>query len=153
MPQDSQEYIEAAVRMKRFVDSLLNYQTKRGLWRQEITEPLAYEESSGTALILYGIGVAIRQGVLSDEHIIGAYRKGIQGMCEWFIKKNYSIIHCCPGCLCPGEGETKGTIQAYVSEKVPPIDEVHSFGCVMLALVEAHRNGIIDIEWEEKKFG
>jgi unsaturated rhamnogalacturonyl hydrolase len=51
----------------------------------------------------------------------------------------------CPGCLCPGEGDRKGTIDAYINDKQPTRDEPHSYGCIMLAMVEAHRNGIEDI--------
>lgn len=146
MPEDSPEYGEAAGRLEKFADSLLKYQTRRGLWRQEIPEPLAYEECSGTALILYGIGTGIRHGVLKKEVVWEAYTRGIQGMCERFIARDFTTWFSCCGCLCPGEGEEKGTPKAYLTEVYHYPDEHHSFGCLMLALVEAHRNGITEYE-------
>ncbi len=147
MPSGSEAYREAADRLKALTDSLLSYQTKRGVWRQEITERLAYEEASGTALILYGIGVGIRTGVLKDAGIRSAYEKGIRGMCNRFIGSGFVTEYSCPGCLCPGEGTEKGTVQAYITEKIPYPDEHHSFGCLMLALAEANYNGITELEW------
>ena len=57
----------------------------------------------------------------------------------------------CPGCLCPGQGKEKGTAKAYITEKYPQDDEVHSYGCIMFALVEAYKNGIEEIELFEFK--
>ena len=46
----------------KFTDTLLKYQFD-SVWHQELTDERAWEESSGTALILYGIGAGIRSGV------------------------------------------------------------------------------------------
>lgn len=144
MPRNSPEYGEAAERLVRFTRSLLRFQTKRGLWRQEIPEPMAYEECSGTALILYGIGVGIRHGLLKGDEVREAYERGIRGMCTRFIAEDFVTWFSCHGCLCPGEGKEKGTPQAYLTEVCHYPDEPHSFGCLMLALTEAYRNGITE---------
>ena len=39
-----------------------------------------------------------------------------------------------------------GSVKAYLTDVYPMSDEPHSFGAVMLALVEAYRNGITEIE-------
>lgn len=146
LPQDSKFRAPAE---KAFVDlcrNLLRYQTSKGVWRQEITEPLAWEESSGTGLILYGIGTGLRLGLLPEQEFRSAYEAGISGMCRYFIRKDFTTERSCPGCLCPGSGAEKGSIQAYITEKIPYPDEPHSFGCLMLALVEAERNGIHEVE-------
>lgn len=143
--KDSGEYKEAACRLERFAESLLAYQTDKGLWRQEIPEPSAYEECSGTALILYGIGVGIRCGVLAGQRVWEAYERGIRGMCQSFIGEDFTTRFSCCGCLCPGKGEKKGTPEAYLTEVSHKPDEPHSFGCLMLALVEAYRNGLVEM--------
>ena len=129
---------------------LLPYQTEKGLWRQEITEPLSWEESSGTALILYGMGIGIRCGLLRTEGYLRSFADGIQGLLKHCIHPDFSTELSCPGCLCPGEGAEKGTIQAYITEKLPARDEHHSFGAFMLALVEAYRNGIVEVDFREE---
>ena len=131
--------------------ALLPYQTEKGLWRQEITEELAWEESSGTALFVYGLGIGLRCGVLHEERYAQAFAKGIDGLAKYCMNPDFSTERSCPGCLCPGEGKLKGTIRAYITEKLPVRDEHHSFGAFMLALVEAYRNGIIDIELGDKE--
>ena len=128
--------------------AILKYQTEKGLWRQEMTEPLSWEESSGTALFLYGLGAGIRLGLLKENTYKLAFEKGIYGLIKHCINSDFSTELSCPGCLCPGEGTNKGTIQAYITEKLPVRNEHHSFGAFMLAMVEAHRNNIIEVEWK-----
>ena len=38
--------------------------------------------------------------------------------------------------------------QSYLTERMPQKDEVHSYGCFMLAFVEAYKNGIYEVEIE-----
>ena len=104
-----------------------------------------WEESSGTGLILYGYGAGLRLGLLDKDTYYRTFEKGIHGLSDLCINKDFSTGHSCPGCLCPGSGEDKGTIHAYIHEKQPRRDEPHSYGALMLAMVEAHRNGIRDI--------
>lgn len=122
--------------------AFLRWQASGGLWRQELTSQAAWEESSGSALILYGLGVGLRTGLLDRGLFWKPYQNGLAGLLRC-INPDYSTENSCPGCLCPGDG----TIQAYITEKQPEHDEHHSFGAFMLALVEAHRNGFTDSEW------
>jgi unsaturated rhamnogalacturonyl hydrolase len=125
--------------------SLLPHQSARGLWRQEIPFEYSYEETSGTGLILYGYGVGIRTGLLDRDTFVPAFKRGLEGLNSVSINPDFSTEHSCPGCLCPGEGEEKGTVKAYVTLKLPHRDEHHSFAPLMMAMVEAHRNGIFDL--------
>ncbi len=131
--------------------AFLPCQSERGLWRQELTEDTAWEESSGTALILYGLGIGLRLGLLERETYSHAFRCGLEGLMTYCINDDFSTELSCPGCLCPGEGEDKGSIHAYITAKAPAHNERHSFGAFMLALVEAHRNGITDIDFGPRK--
>jgi unsaturated rhamnogalacturonyl hydrolase len=129
-------------------NSILKYQTDKGLWRQEMTEPLSWEESSGSAIFVYGLGAGIRLGLLKEDSFKNGFKQGIYGLINYCINSDFSTELSCPGCLCPGEGANKGTIQAYITEKLPVRNEHHSFGAFMLAMVEAHRNGIKEVDWK-----
>lgn len=146
LPQESGHRAKAEEYFKDMMATLLPYQTERGLWRQEITEPLSWEESSGTGLILYGMGIGLRKGLLTDEAYRKSFEKGIHALAEYCICDDFSTYRSCPGCLCPGNGPEKGSVKAYLTERIPQKDEVHSYGCMMLAFTEAYRNDILTVE-------
>jgi unsaturated rhamnogalacturonyl hydrolase len=128
---------------KAHIDSLINFQSENGMWRQEITVKelnglVSYEETSGTGLILYSIGVGIKNGILNDDKYIQSLRRGIEGLLKVSVSEDYSILNSCPGCLCPGDG----SIKAYLSHKPPFIDEPHGAGPVIMALASAAENNI-----------
>lgn len=145
LPENSLHRAKAEQYFKEFSAAMLPYQGSNGLWRQEMTVETCWEESSGTGIILYGYGVGLRLGMLDKESFQEPFEKGIQGLSDLCINKDFSTDNSCPGCLCPGAGENKGTIQAYINDKQPAHDEPHSYGALMLAMVEAHRNGMKDI--------
>ena len=145
LPQDCTHRPRAEKYFKELSSAVAGYQTPKGLWRQEMTEPLSWEESSGSALFLYGLGIGLRTGLLSRDEYWDVFEKGLKGLLTYCINSDFSTERSCPGCLCPGEGEEKGTIRAYITEKLPVRDEHHSFGAFMLAMVEAHRNGITEL--------
>lgn len=149
LPQTHPAYSEAVRRFTRHADALLAHQNHTGLWRQEISEPLAWDESSGTGLILYGIGVGLRTGLLSPDTYMPAFRKGIDGIVSRCINRDFSTEKSCIGCLCPGEGAQKGMPIAYITDRCAHRDEPHSFGALMLALLEAHQNGITEVSWQK----
>ncbi len=150
LPEDSKYRSKAVKYFKSLSEALLPYQSKRGLWRQEIPFEYSYEETSGTSLFLYGFGAGMRLGILEKEVYMPVFIKGIQGLCNLSINEDFSTSLSCPGCLCPGEDEEKGTMKAYVTLKLPHKNESHSFGTLMFALVEAFRNGITNIEKDVK---
>lgn len=145
LPKDHKSYPEACKRLQDHCAALIKYQTVRGLWRQSVAEPLAWEESSGTAIILYAIGIGIRLGVLDKETYMPVLEKGIEGLCRFCIEGDYSVTRCCQGCLCPAYGDQKGTVEAYVVGVTHVKDDSHAFGPVILALLEADRNGIKNV--------
>lgn len=148
LPADSKHREKAETYFTELIDSILPYQTERGLLRQHISEPLAWEESSGTALFLYALGAGIRIGLLKAEIYQDAFRRGIQGLGTYCLNDEIATYRSCPGCLCPGTGQEKGSVKAYLTEKTPQKDEVHSYGCFMLAFTEAYRNGISSVTIE-----
>ena len=125
--------------------ALLAYQTPRGVWRQEIPCEFAWDESSGTGLITYGFGVGMRMGLLDRATYEIPFRHALQAMVDLFINPDFSTNMCCQGCLCPGKDAERGTVKAYLTAVYPTYDDPHSFGCMMMAMVEAHRNGVADL--------
>ncbi len=146
LPKDNKFYNDVVDRFKRLCKALLPYISIRGLWRQEITMEGAWEESSGTALLAYGIGVGLRMGILPKDPYLDVFKKAIWGLCEYCITDNYNTYHSCPGCNTPGEGETRGSQESYVCLKYGFRNEPHSFGPMILALNEAVKNGIPSVE-------
>ena len=145
LPDDSPHRPKAEKYFSDLSEALLPHQSKRGLWRQEIPFEYSYEETSGTGLILYGYGCGMRRGILDKDVYLEPFRRGVAGLNEVAINDDFSIENSCPGCLCPGEGDEKGTVKAYVTLKLPYRDEPHGFGPLMFALVEAYKHGITDL--------
>lgn len=146
LPQDEPRRAEVEERFVALAENLLPHQGPRGLWRQEIPMESAWEESSGTGLILYGIGVGIRAGLLKGERWTKALTAGLTGLVRHCINPDYSTENSCPGTLCPGTGKTKGTPAAYVELRVPHRNEPHSFAAFILALSVADVVGLTQFE-------
>lgn len=145
LPKDHPEYTKVVRYFISLTEALLSYQSENGMWRQEITVEEyhgleSYEETSGTGLIAYSIGVGIRAGVLDPKKYIPVLRHAIEGLKSVSIGENYEIYNSCPGCLCPKDG----TIYAYLNHKPTFVDEPHGAGPVIMALAEAHRCGIVE---------
>lgn len=145
LPKDSKYYPEAVERFRNHCAALIKYQNYRGLWRQEIPEKFAWEEASGTGIFLYAFGVGIRTGILDKDAYFPALKKGVEALYRYCINPDYSIDKGCCGCCCPGEGEKKGTVEAYLTIPMPRRNDSHVFGPVIMALTEAYRNGILEI--------
>ncbi len=136
LPDGSPHRDKAERYFKDLSRAILPHQSERGLWRQEVPLESAWEESSGTGLILYGYGVGMRCGLLDPATYRPAFDRGLEGLRRHCVNDDLSTELCCPGCLCPGEGERSGTVAAYVEDKQPVRDDGHSFAPIMLALTE-----------------
>lgn len=136
LPTGSSHRAQAERYFKELSEATLPHQSPRGLWRQEIPLPSAWEESSGTGLILYGYGVGMRLGLLDPNRFQSAFNLGVSGLRQHCVNADGSTELCCPGCLCPGEGGRKGAVAAYIEDKQPVRDDPHSFAPIMFALSE-----------------
>ena len=149
LPKNHIRYNEILERYISLSEALIKYQDHRGLWRQIINEPLAWEESSGSALFLYGFGVGMRLGILDKDKYMPVFEKGLVGLMKYCVGDDFSVDRCCHGCLCPGDTpERKGKVESYLVDVKPMLDDGHSFGPVILAMLEAHRNGIDNLIWK-----
>lgn len=63
----TEEHATVRTVMERMLKALLPYQSASGLWRTIIDDPTSYEETSASAMFLFGMLRGVRLGVLGDE--------------------------------------------------------------------------------------
>ena len=146
LPKDNPFYDGVISRYCTFCENIVKYQSMRGLWRQEMTVEGAWEESSGTGLLAYGIGTGIRIGLLTDEKYKKSFENALTGLANHAISEEYNTYNSCESNSFPGEGDERGTIYAYMYIPKAFRNEPHSFGCIIVALAEAANHGITEIE-------
>lgn len=123
--------LEAA---KEFYLSCLKYQDENGLWHQEMTDFSSYVETSGSALLLAGIGAAIESKVLGKKYL-PQFEKGLKSLLA-YIDADGSVGHTCMSNLAPGDGSKEAyKLRHYY------YNEPHAFGPVVFALAQAIRLG------------
>lgn len=123
--------LEAA---KEFYLSCLKYQDENGLWHQEMTDFSSYVETSGSALLLAGIGAAIESKVLGKKYL-PQFEKGLKSLLA-YIDADGSVGHTCMSNLAPGDGSKEAyKLRHYY------YNEPHVFGPVVFALAQAIRLG------------
>ena len=145
LPKDHKDRRKVELYFSRHAYALRKYQSKHGLWRQEIPCEYAYEESSGTGLFLYGFAVGMQQGMLDRNSYMKCLQDGLNGLMTFCINPDFSTERCCRGMCCPGFGEDKGTVMSYI-QTMPRENDGHSFGTMMLAFQEAYKLGVTDAE-------
>lgn len=123
---------------KDFFAAVLRHQNKNGLWHQEMTDLTSYTETSGSGLLLYGLGVMLERGVVDRKHEVDFVR-GLAAL-PAYIAADGSVSHACIGCLCPGQG-TKADYKARPWAHNDP----HAFGPLVLAYAQAEKMGIREI--------
>ena len=123
---------------KNFFTTILKYQNQEGLWNQEMTEHTSFVETSGSGLMLFGLGICIEKGIL-DKTCLPQFIKGLSGYTS-YITPDGSISNTTIGCLCPG----KGTKKDYIKHTWK-LNDIHAFGPVVLAFTQAAKMGIKEI--------
>ncbi|MDR6562281.1 MULTISPECIES: DUF4861 family protein [unclassified Arcicella] len=123
---------------KSFFLAVLKYQNQQGLWNQEMTDHTSYIETSGSGLMLFGIGICIEKGVLAKSYL-PQFIKGLSGYTS-YISSDGSVSNTCSGCLCPGKGTKKDYIK-----KEWKLNDPHAFGPVVLVFTQASNMGIKEI--------
>lgn len=135
LPESHPKRKEVVALAQQFFKTVIKFQDKEGMWRQEMTAPDSYVETSGSGLLLHGIGVMLESGLLSKKYMKN-FKLGLQGFTS-YIGADGSVSHCCFSCRCPG----KGTKQDYINH--PWVyNDPHAFGPVVLAFAQAAKMGI-----------
>lgn len=123
--------------------SLIKYQDpETGVWYQVTDQGNRegnYLESSATALFVYFLSKAIREGYISDSYQ-AATDKAFNGMINQFVKEeadgSYTITNCCAVAGLGGEPVYRdGSYEYYISEPVIENDP-KSVGSIILAAIE-----------------
>lgn len=129
---------------KSFFTAVLEHQNKAGLWHQEMTDTTSFVETSGSGLLLYGIGIAIEKAVI-DKANLPAFKKGLSAYSA-YIGEDGSISSVCGPCLCPGKGT-----KADYARKIGEYNDPHAFGPAVLAFTQAAKMGISTVELSSLK--
>jgi rhamnogalacturonyl hydrolase YesR len=123
---------------RSFFTAILKYQNQEGLWNQEMTEHTSYVETSGTGLMLFGLGICIEKGILDASHL-PKFVRGLEGYMS-YISDDGTVSNTCMGCLSPGQGTKKDYIaRPWI------LNDHHAFGPVVLAFSQALKLGINNI--------
>lgn len=139
LPEQHPRRAEVVRLAKSFYTAVLKHQDQDGMWHQEMSDPTSYVETSGSGLLLYGLGIMIEKGLLDPRHKQDIQR-GVSGYLS-YIDADGSVSHTCKACLCPG----KGTKADYVNYNWV-FNDPHAFGPVVLAYVQAFKLGIARIK-------
>jgi len=136
LPDDHPRKAEAVRLFTDHIRACLALQDENGMWHQEMTNPTrSYVETSGSALILYGLGAGLKAGLFGEEER-PKFEKGLRGLLA-YISEDADVYHTVSGCFSPGQG----TKLEYMAS--PPIlNDPHAFGPVVLAMGQAHLLGI-----------
>ncbi len=135
LPSSHPQRSEVETVAKGFFLAVLRHQNSAGLWHQEMTDVTSYPETSGSGLLLFGLGVMLETGLLDRKHEAN-FIKGLGGLTA-YIAPDGSVSHTCISCLCPGQG----TKEDYKSRGWA-YNDPHAFGAVVLAFAQAAKLGI-----------
>ncbi len=114
------------------MEGCLATQNPNGMWHQSMDDRGTYQESSGTALILYALGKGIRNGFFTEEKYLASFRRGLKAL-SGCICFDGSVMFCCGGCCSPGYNGTAADYQ----ERHWVLNDLHAFGGPILAYTEA----------------
>ena len=128
--------------------SLLQYQDENGVFHQVLNEFSSYEETSGSAWILYAMGRAIKRGSVDRARFMAPYRKGLAGIAR-YLTFDGSILNGSPSQICPGGRATAVDYALLKSGR----NEPGAFAPVLLALQQAaqirNHTDLMKDDWSE----
>jgi len=81
---------------QKMMKSLLEYQSKDGMWRQLIDHPEAWPETSSTGMFTFAMITGVKNGWLDKKIYAPAARKGWLGLVS-YINKDGDITNVCEG--------------------------------------------------------
>ncbi|TCD28367.1 DUF4861 domain-containing protein [Pedobacter psychrodurus] len=135
LPMDHPKRKEVELLAAEFFAAVIKHQNKQGLWHQEMTDKSSFVETSGSGLLLYGMGIMLEKKMLSNKYQSN-FLKGINALSS-YVANDGSVSHACFSCLAPRNG-TKEDYKNHVWIYNDP----HAFGPVVLAFSQAIKMGI-----------
>jgi len=131
LPKDHPQRGAMIGRLEKLLIALEPLQAPSGMWRENLTTPTAYEETSGTGLILYALALGLREGWLPDRFRPMARRAG-SGRAA--MGDQQGAGH---GTCIGTAGGTDDPVDFWLNRPTKT-DDPHSFGPVLLAAVQMH---------------
>lgn len=132
---------------KEYVDSLIKFQDKSGMWYQvpdKGEKEDNYLETSGSAILAYAIMKGVRLGFLPDNYYEYG-EKAFNGICSKYLSEKNGELQLGGICLVAGLGPADnlrrdGSYEYYISEPVVE-NEAKGVAPLVLAYIETlHRN-------------
>lgn len=124
IPEEHSGWNKLLSMYKDFAGALLKVQDSSGRWHQLLTRNDSFEETSGTAMIVYSFIQGYKNGWLTQDYKEAAL-KGFEGLKEK-IDSEGNIYG-----TCIGTG-TQNTLEDYYNRKTP-VNDSHGIGPVILA--------------------
>ena len=132
LPEDHPQYFDMVQRLASFAEVLAPLQAESGMWRQNLTTPSSYEETSGSGMIVYAMAIGLREGWI-DRSYESMVLRGWQGLTQQ-VDPAGSIKSTCVGTL----GRCGDGLDYYLNRPTQ-VDDPHSFGPILLAATEVAR--------------
>lgn len=117
LPEDNMHRERIMTGYLKMMRTLLNCQSKSGMWLQVVDDPTMWEESSGTAMFTYAMIVGVKRGWLTDPAYARAARRGWLALCDRITADGYVEDVC--------EGTMLGTTSDHYRSKKRLTGDVH----------------------------
>lgn len=134
LPEQDEDKEELITMFQTLCQGYLRLQGKDGMWHQVLTFEHSYEETSCTAMFIYGFARGVRYGWLKEPEIYGeSAEKGWRALCRKAIDWKGNIYGVCRG---SGYSFSK---EYYANDLGWNKNDTHGVGIVMLAGMEVEK--------------
>lgn len=128
-PADDVHRKEVEQMYQTFAKGIVALQGEHGLWHQVLNLPDSYEETSCTAMFLYGLIRGVKLGILDMEQVGDTIHKAYDGLCSYAVDTHGNIQGVCQGSGCGRSAE------AYTGLRTVKNDD-HGTGIILAAFSE-----------------
>lgn len=134
MPKEHPEYNDIIEIYRDLCEGYLKVQGEEGMWRQVLTFPDSYKETSCTAMFIYSFCRGVRYGWLKDSApYVEAAIKGWKAICSISVDTVGNVYG-----VCRGSGYSFS--KEYYAHDLPwRFNDTHGIGIVMLAGIEVEK--------------
>jgi rhamnogalacturonyl hydrolase YesR len=135
LPKEHADRDEMLTFFNELCDGYIKLQGNNGLWHQLLTHPDAYEETSCTAMFIYGFARGVRHGWINLDvtSYVEAALKGWNGLTKKSIDKKGDVHGVCGG------SAYSFTSEYYKKDLQTRLNDTHGIGIVLLAGIEVMR--------------
>jgi rhamnogalacturonyl hydrolase YesR len=117
LPENSPYRTHIMESYQKMMAALLKYQTKKGVWRQLITDTAAWPETSGSGMFTYAMITGVKNGWLDKKTYGPAARKAWLGLIS-YLDKNADMHNVC-------EGTNKKDNRQYYLDRKRNVGDMH----------------------------